>query len=63
LSTQAELRVLILVADWCGDVIRNVPVIFRVSKEAGIPVEVLTMGGRAIPIVIFVNSVGKEVAR
>ncbi len=71
LAERDDLHCLILAADWCGDVVRNVPVVFRVLEEAGIPTEVLvmeehldvmdqflTMGGRAIPIVIFTNAAG-----
>lgn len=71
LSNRDDLRCLILAADWCGDVVRNVPVVFRALEHSGIPVEVLimeqhtetmdqflTMGGRAIPIVIFVDTGG-----
>ncbi|MBD2864307.1 thioredoxin family protein [Paenibacillus oceani] len=71
LSNRDDLRCLILAADWCGDVIRNVPVVFRALENSGIPVEVLimeehpetmdqylTMGGRAIPIVIFADTGG-----
>ncbi len=71
LQNRDDLRCLILAADWCGDVVRNVPVIFRALEHSGIPIEVLimeqhtetmdqflTMGGRAIPIVIFVDTGG-----
>lgn len=71
LSNRDDLRCLILAADWCGDVVRNIPVVFRALENSGIPVEVLimeehtetmdqflTMGGRAIPIVIFVDTGG-----
>ncbi|WP_127582306.1 thioredoxin family protein [Paenibacillus koleovorans] len=71
LSNRDDLRCLILASDWCGDVVRNVPVVFRALENSGIPVEVLimeehtetmdqflTMGGRAIPIVIFVDTGG-----
>lgn len=71
LSNRDDLRCLILAADWCGDVIRNVPVVFKALENSGIPVEVLiqeqnmdvmdqflTMGGRAIPIVIFTDTGG-----
>jgi hypothetical protein len=66
-----DLRCQILAADWCGDVVRNVPVLFRVLEEAEIPTEVLimeenldvmdqflTMGGRAIPVAIFTDTGG-----
>jgi hypothetical protein len=71
LNNRDDLRCLIVAADWCGDVIRNVPVVFRALENSGIPVEVLiieqnydvidqflTGGGRAIPIVIFTDTGG-----
>ncbi|MBO8164573.1 MAG: thioredoxin family protein [Brevibacillus sp.] len=71
LAGRTNLRCLILAADWCGDVVRNVPVLFRALEKAEIPVEVLimeqhldlmdqflTMGGRAIPIAIFADEKG-----
>ncbi|MBH5319160.1 thioredoxin family protein [Paenibacillus sp. GSMTC-2017] len=71
LNNRDDLRCLILMAEWCGDVARNVPVIFKALENSGIPTEVLiieehmetmdqylTMGGRAIPIVIFADTGG-----
>lgn len=71
LNNRDDLRCLIVAADWCGDVVRNIPVVFRVLEETGIPTEVLimeqhfdvidqflTMGGRAIPKVIFTDTGG-----
>jgi hypothetical protein len=71
LRNRDDLRCLILCAEWCGDVVRNVPVVFRALENSGIPTEVLimeqnldtmdqflTMGGRAIPIVIFTDTSG-----
>lgn len=71
LQHRDDLKVLILAADWCGDVVRNVPVVFRVLETAGIKAEVLileenqdvmddflTMGGRSVPIVIFTDTGG-----
>ncbi|GIQ71025.1 thioredoxin family protein [Xylanibacillus composti] len=71
LSFRDDLRCLILAADWCGDVVRNVPVVFRALEAAQMPVEVLimeqhletmdeflTMGGRSIPIVLFADTGG-----
>ncbi|MDF2725804.1 MAG: hypothetical protein K0Q59_5482, partial [Paenibacillus sp.] len=43
LSNRDDLRCLILAADWCGDVVRNIPVVFRLLENSGIPVEVLIM--------------------
>ncbi|MEO3943813.1 thioredoxin family protein [Gorillibacterium sp. CAU 1737] len=66
-----DIRCLILAAEWCGDVVRNIPVVFRVLENSGIPLEVLvmeqhlevmdqflTLGGRAIPVVIFADTGG-----
>ncbi|WP_211749950.1 thioredoxin family protein [Paenibacillus sp. Marseille-Q4541] len=71
LNHRDDLRVLILAADWCGDVVRNIPVVFQALEITGIPTEVLimenhlevmdqflTMGGRSIPVVIFADSGG-----
>src|SRR5438309_438414 len=71
LSNRDDLRCLILSADWCGDCVRNVPVVFRALEDSGIPTEVLimeehldtmdqflTFGGRSIPVVIFADTGG-----
>lgn len=71
-----HIRCLILAAEWCGDVVRNVPAVFRMLEEANIPVRVLimedhldimdrflTMGGRAIPIVLFINTDGNVIGK
>jgi hypothetical protein len=76
LRNRDDLRCLILSAEWCGDVVRNVPVIFRALEISGIPTEVLIMeqhletmdqfltgGGRAIPIVIFTDTSGVELGK
>lgn len=71
LSNRDDLRCVIIAADWCGDVVRNIPVVFRALEHSGIPVEVLimeenldtmdqflTMGGRSIPVVLFTDTGG-----
>ncbi len=71
LNNRDDLRCLILAADWCGDVVRNIPVVFKALEISGVPVEVLimeqnldvmdqflVMGGRSIPVVIFTDSGG-----
>lgn len=71
LNNRDDLRCLILMADWCGDVVRNIPVVFRALELAGMPVDVLikeehpdtmaqflTLGGESIPIVIFADTGG-----
>lgn len=70
------LYCLILCTDWCPDVIWNVPVLFRVMEQAGIPTEVLLMeehqetmdlflvdGGRPQPIAVLLNDRGEVVGR
>ncbi|MDB5083970.1 MAG: thioredoxin [Bacilli bacterium] len=76
LQERSNLRCLILAADWCGDVVRNIPVVFHVLEEASIPTEVLimeenldvmdqflTFGGRAIPVVIFTDESGNVLGK
>lgn len=71
LKNRDDLRCLILAAEWCGDVVRNVPVVFRALENSGIQTEILikeqhedvmqqflTLGGQAIPIVIFTDAGG-----
>lgn len=68
---RTDLRSQIIAADWCGDVIRNVPVLFRLVEAMKLPCEVmvmeehldlidqfLTMGGRAIPIMLVTDGNG-----
>ncbi|WP_183581467.1 thioredoxin family protein [Paenibacillus rhizosphaerae] len=70
------IRCLILCTDWCPDVIWNVPVLFRIMEQSGIPVEALIMeehletmdlfltdGGRAQPMAIFVDRRGNVLGR
>ncbi|MBW7476783.1 thioredoxin family protein [Paenibacillus oenotherae] len=71
MNNRDDLRCLILAAEWCGDVVRNVPVVLKALEVTGIPTEILvmeehletmdqflTMGGRAIPIVIIADTGG-----
>ena len=71
LQYRDDLRCEILMADWCGDVVRNVPVVFHAMEAAGIPTEVLimeqfldvmdqflTMGGRSVPVVLITDTGG-----
>lgn len=71
MNNRDDLRCVILAAEWCGDVVRNVPVVLKALEVTGIPTEILiieehldtmdqflTMGGRAIPIVIFSDTGG-----
>jgi len=69
LQERHRLHVLILCTDWCPDVIWNVPVLFRLMEQSGIPAEILLMeehldtmdqfltgGGRAQPVALFLNA-------
>lgn len=71
LGSRSDLRCFILMADWCGDAVRNIPVVLRALEAGNIPVEVLVMeqhldtmdqfltfGGRSIPIVIIADAEG-----
>lgn len=72
-----HLRCVILMADWCGDVVRNVPVVLRAMEAAQVPVEILileehldlmdehflVLGGRSIPVVLFVDASGSVIAK
>lgn len=72
-----NLRVLVLTEDWCGDAMLNVPILFRITEHTNIGVSLfprdenlelmdqyLTNGkSRSIPIFIFIDENGKEVAK
>lgn len=71
LSFRDDIRCLIVAAEWCGDVVKNVPAVFRILEPTAIPTEVLiieqnydvideflTLGGRSIPKVIFTDTGG-----
>lgn len=76
LNGRSDLKCFILMADWCGDAVRNIPVVLRLLETAGIPVEVLVMeqhldtmdqfltfGGRSIPIVIITDADGRVLGK
>ncbi|WP_442603246.1 thioredoxin family protein [Paenibacillus sp. KN14-4R] len=68
LNNRDDLRCLIIAADWCGDVVRNIPVVFQVLENSGMPVEVFIkeqhedlmkdFEGKGIPVVIFADTGG-----
>lgn len=74
---EKNLRAIVLTEDWCGDAMLNVPILFRIAEKANIDVRLLlrdenlelmdqylTNGtARAIPIFIFINQDGEEVAK
>jgi len=71
-----NLRAIVLTEDWCGDAMLNNPILMRVAEAAGMELrfvlrdqnlelmdQYLTNGtSRAIPIFIFINEEGNEVA-
>ncbi|WEG13031.1 thioredoxin family protein [Pullulanibacillus sp. KACC 23026] len=70
------VRCAIIASDWCGDVVRNVPVVFQFMEQAGIPTEVfileendeliqpfLLYGGKSIPVVLLTNEKGEVIYR
>lgn len=72
-----KLRVIVLTEDWCGDAMLNVPILLRIAEKAKIDVRILlrdenldlmdqylTNGkSRSIPIFIFIDEDGNEVAK
>jgi hypothetical protein len=71
-----QLRVIVLTEDWCGDALLNNPILMKIAEAAQIDVrfilrdenlvlmdQYLTNGtARSIPIFIFINQEGEEVA-
>ena len=74
---QKELRAIVLTEDWCGDAMLNLPILLRIAEKAMIDVRILkrddnlelmdqylTNGkSRSIPIFIFIDKHGNEVAK
>lgn len=71
LNNRDDLRCAIIAADWCGDVVRNIPVVLSATEKAGIPTELfimeqnlelidqfLVMGGRSLPVVLITDTGG-----
>jgi len=71
LQLSSQLKCLIIAADWCGDVVRNIPVVVQLMQHFKIPTEIfimeenlsfidsfLTFGGRSIPVVLFTDESG-----
>jgi len=72
-----NLRAIVLTEDWCGDAMLNIPILLRIAEHAGIRVRMLlrdqnlelmdhylTNGkSRSIPVFIFIDENGEEVAK
>ena len=74
--SEQNLRVLIISQEFCGHCMLDVPIMFRLAEATDMPVSVfvrdenldlmdkyLTNDKRVIPIFIFINDSGKEVAK
>lgn len=75
--THNNLRVVVLAEPWCGHCMLNIPILLRLAEKADIDVrfllrdenlelmdQYLTNGkSRTIPIMIFIDESGKEVAK
>lgn len=73
---QNNWRIIVLAEPWCGHCMLNIPVLLRLAEKANIPVKILprdqhlelmdqylTNGKRVIPIFVFINEHGEEVAK
>lgn len=72
-----QLRAIVLTEDWCGDAMLNIPILLHIAEAGHIDVRMLlrdqnlelmdnylTNGkSRSIPIIIFVDQDGNEVAK
>jgi late competence protein required for DNA uptake (superfamily II DNA/RNA helicase) len=72
-----HLRAIVITEDWCGDAMLNLPVFMRMADEALIDVRFILRdqnpelmdkyltGGKAksIPVLIFIDEKGKEIAK
>ncbi|MEN1970282.1 thioredoxin family protein [Lentibacillus sp. N15] len=72
-----KLRAIVLTEDWCGDAMLNIPILLRITEKTNTPVRMLlrdenlelmdqylTNGkSRSIPVFIFIDEQGNEVAK
>lgn len=76
LRKKNNLRCIVLAEVWCGHCMMDVPILLKMTEAAGIPVKILprdshlelmdqylTDGKRYIPIFIFIDEDGNEVAK
>ncbi|AXI09841.1 thioredoxin family protein [Oceanobacillus sp. 143] len=76
-TKERNLRAIVLTEDWCGDAMLNTPILLKIAEASDIEVRMLhrdqnlelmdqylTNGrARSIPIFIFIDENGKEVAK
>src|SRR5690625_2982564 len=73
---EKQLRAVVLAEPWCGHCMLNIPILLRLAEKVNMPVsfllrdqnlelmdQYLTNGNRTIPIFIFINEDGNEVAK
>lgn len=71
-----NLRVLVLAEPWCGHCMLNIPLLLHLTEKINMPIrflhrddnlelmdQFLTNGNRTIPIFIFIDNEGNEVAK
>ncbi|MBO1005015.1 thioredoxin family protein [Pseudogracilibacillus auburnensis] len=76
LSNKENIRTIVLAEEWCGHCMLNIPILLRLTEQANIPIRFLPRdenlelmdqytvdGKRYIPIVIFIDQEGNEVAK
>lgn len=73
---ERNLRAIVLAEVWCGHCMLNIPIFLKIAEKAQMPVrflnrdenlelmdQYLTNGNRVIPIFIFIDEDGNEVAK
>lgn len=73
---QANVHILAITEDWCGDAMLNNPIIRKVAEAADVEIRTalrdadtelidrhLTNGGRAIPVYLILNEAGDFIAK
>ncbi|MEI3605464.1 thioredoxin family protein [Pseudogracilibacillus sp. SE30717A] len=76
LHSKENIRTLVLAEVWCGHCMLDIPILLNIVEEAGIPIRFLrrdenlevmdrylTNDKRYIPIVIFIDNEGNEIAK
>lgn len=72
----ANVHILAITEDWCGDAMINNPIIRKIAEAAGVEVRTtlrdadtdlidryLTNGGRAIPMYVLLNEAGQAIGK
>lgn len=76
LSEKTGYRILVLAEQWCGHCMLDIPILLRMNEQADLPIRFLprdrhldvmdhylTNEKRFIPIVIFIDDQGEEIAK